>query len=677
MSPMLLTGTPAPLGARFTGDGVNFAVFSAYATRIDLCLFDAAGRERRLPLPMRTGDIWHGFAPGLAPGQRYGYRAHGPWAPHEGHLFNAAKLLLDPYARALEGRVRWHPAMSGSRDGGPCGADSAPHVPKCLVRADAPAVAAPEFPPALIYEAHVKGLTARHPGVAADRRGTYDGLADPAVIGHLRALGVSHVELLPVTAFLDDRHVVERGLTNYWGYQPIAPFAPEPRYAGPTGQGGLGAAILRLAEAGIGVILDVVFNHTGEGDAEGPTLGFRGLDNRSYYALTPEGCNLNHTGTGNMLDMGHPAVLRLTLDALRHWAAMGVAGFRFDLAATLTRAGGGLVPGSGFLDAVRADPVLGRLILIAEPWDIGPDGYRLGRFPAPFREWNDRFRDDARRFWRGDGRPAELARRIAGSAEIFDRTGRGAGSSVNYVTAHDGFTLQDVVSYRQKHNLANGEGGHDGHHDNCSDNLGAEGPTGEPAIRAARARRVRALLATLFLAQGTPMLLAGDELGQSQGGNNNAYAQDNALTWLDWARADPALAAFVARLSTLRRAHPALRQDRFLHGARRADGLRDLVWRRADGREAGPEDWHRPDPWILCCEKRMAAGTPDPTAGAALYLVFNPGAEDDILLPEGRWTWLIDSAAPERAAARVKGRVRIGAQSVHLFSQPGGNGQGE
>lgn len=662
MTQGLLTGTPDRLGATLSGDGVNFAVFSAHATAVDLCLFDGHA-ETRLALPARTGDIWHGFLPGAGAGVAYGFRAHGPWAPAEGHLFNPAKLLIDPYASALDRRLVWHPDMTGSlTDGRPSPVDSAPVVPRALVLADPPPCGPPKGEPVLIYEAHVRGLTARMDAVPEAMRGTYAALGHPAVLDHLRGLGVSHLQLLPVAAFLDDRHVCERGLTNYWGYQPIAFFATEPRYQQQDGD--LAAAIRTLAGKGIGVILDVVFNHSGEGDQFGPTLSFRGLDNKSYYRLGPGGMHINDSGTGNTLNLAHPMVLRLVLDALRHWAALGVTGFRFDLAVTLLR------DGSHFLDAVLADPVLSRRILIAEPWDIGPDGYRLGRFPPPFLEWNDRFRDDVRRFWRGDGRPADLARRLAASAEFFDRPGRRAGASVNYVAAHDGFTLRDLVSYRDRHNLANGEDNRDGHDDNCSDNMGVEGPGDDPALLAARNRRARAMLATLFLAQGTPMLLAGDEGGRTQGGNNNAYAQDNGTSWLDWVATDHGMAAFVARLAALRRGHPALRQAGFLHGDRGVDGVRDLVWRLPSGAEPLPADWTRPDTWPLGMELRMTG--PDGVGRPpALFAVFNAGPDHDILLPKGAWLWELDSATPDRRVAETFGRVRIAGQSVQLFVRPG------
>ena len=668
--PAVTAGSALRLGAVADDTGVNFAVFSAHATAIEVCLFSSEGQERKIQLPARTGDIWHGHLAGVSIGQRYGFRASGPWAPQEGHLFNPMKLLIDPYARALDARLVWHPAMTGHAGTAPfTGAqpsvvDSAAVVPKSVVVADIPPMRGPEAAPQLIYEAHVKGLTQTHPDVGAALRGTYDALAAPAVLRHMRGIGVTHLELLPIAAFLDDRHVTDRRLVNYWGYQPIAMLAPEPRYMGPDGLAGLCAALRALKADGIGVILDVVFNHSGEGDAGGPTLCFRGLDNKSYYALTPKGENLNHAGTGNTLNLGHPMVLRLVMDALRHWAAMGVAGFRFDLATTLLRNAGGFDPGSAFLEAITQDPILNRLILIAEPWDLGPGGYRLGQFPAPFAEWNDRFRDGTRRFWRGDGGQAELARRLTGSAELFDRPGRQATASVNFLTSHDGFTLQDVVSFSKKHNLDNGEGNHDGHHDNCSDNMGVEGISDDPAVVVARDLRKRAMLATLFLAQGTPMLLAGDELGHSQRGNNNAYAQDTDVSWLSWDAADPQLRSFLARLARLRQDHPVIRQKNFLHGQPQADGTRDLIWRLPSGAEPSAADWDGSSRWALCCEIRSNTAVKNDTA---VFAVFNAGADDDILLPAGRWQWCLDSANPDRLTAVTAGWIRAAGQAVQVF----------
>jgi glycogen operon protein len=646
------------LGAGCDAGGVNFALFSAHAERVELCLHDR-GREQRLDLSAREGDIWHGFVPGLAAGAQYGFRVHGPWAPEKGHRFDAAKLLLDPYARAISAPLRWCEGLMGR------GRDNAAMVPKSLVAA--PAAPVPPGPrrawaETVIYEAHVKGLTAQHPDVPAALRGRYGGLAAPAMLEHFTRLGVTAVELLPVHAFIDDRFVVERGLSNYWGYQSLGFFAPDPRYGGVAD---FAAMVAALHGAGIELILDVVFNHTGEGDAGGPTLAFRGIDNASYYRLH-DGHYLNDTGCGNMLNLSHPMVLRLLMDSLRHWAGLGVDGFRFDLATTLARGRRGGFDAAGlFLSTLRQDPQLAGLKLIAEPWDLGHGGYRLGEFPHPLAEWNDRFRDGVRRFWRGDaGHLPDLARRLAGSAEAFDRGGRAPWSSVNYLASHDGFTLHDTVSYAHKHNAANGEAGHDGHGENFSDNMGHEGATADAAIAEARAARKRAMLATLFVAQGTPMLLAGDELGNSQGGNNNAYAQDNATGWVMWP-GDAALAAYVARLAALRAAHPVLRQPRFLHGRQRADGFRDLVWRLPSGAEPRPADWHDAAAHCLCVELRGAAE--GGAAAGAAFAAFNAGAACRVALPPGDWLRVLDSAHPDAPEAPGAGSFVLARQSVQLF----------
>lgn len=670
-------GRPWPLGATVDRAGVNFALFSAHAERVELCLFLQPGHELRLTLPDRDGDIWHGFVPGLEPGTAYGYRVHGPLAPEIGHRFNPAKLLLDPYARALTGPLRWCEAMQGTRpgisrgEGMPDGRDSARHMPRALVCAPAPALpwARPNhsWAKTVLYEAHVKGLTATHPDVPPDQRGRYAGLGSDAVLAHLTGLGVTALQLLPVHAFIDDRFVTERGLSNYWGYQSLGFFAADPRYG--TAED-FRAAVRRLHAAGIEVILDVVFNHTGEGDEQGPTLGFRGIDNASYYRLREGGrAYVNDTGTGNTLNLSHPMALRLVMDALRYWHhEMGACGFRFDLATVLGRdRQGNFASDAPLLSAIRQDPGLAGVKLIAEPWDIGPGGYQLGAFPHPFAEWNDRFRDGLRRFWRGDaGQMADLARRIAGSAETFDHSGRPATASINFVTAHDGFTLHDLVSFSEKHNQANGENNHDGHHENHSQALT------DPLAQGARKR---ALLASLLLAQGTPMLLAGDEIGNTQGGNNNAYAQDNPVSWLDWNTPDTALCAFVARLLRLRAAHPVLRQRRFLHSRPRVqDGVRDLIWRLPSGAEPSPQDWHDPQARCLAAEIRGAAEGPEGEAAhEAVFAVFNAGGPVTVTLPQGRWRQVLDSARPEAAEQdHPAPTTRLAGQSVQVFTRPTG-----
>ncbi|MDT8855674.1 glycogen debranching protein GlgX [Paracoccaceae bacterium Fryx2] len=678
-------GRPWPMGAQFDGDGVNVAVFSAHAERIELCLFSPDGRKElcRIPVTERDGDVWHIHVGGMTPGTLYGFRAHGPYAPEAGHRFNPNKLLIDPYARQLSGRLKWSDALMGYKIGSPRAdlsfdtRDSAFAVPKSVV-VDATFNWGGDTPPrvpaadSVIYEAHVKGLTALHPDVEGGVRGSFLGMASDPVLDHLQRLGVTAVELLPVQAFLDDRFLVSRGLRNYWGYQTIGFFAPEPRYMTRGAIWEFQTMVRRFHAVGIEVILDVVYNHTGEGDELGPTLGFRGLDNRSYYRLLEGGrYYVNDTGTGNTLNLTQPMVLRMVMDSLRYWVeVMHVDGFRFDLAAVLGRETMGFDPQGGFFDAIRQDPVLAHVKLIAEPWDIGPGGYQLGSFPHPFLEWNDRFRDGVRRFWRGDaGMAPDLAKRLLGSAERFDHSGRAATSSVNFLTAHDGFTLEDLVSFSVKRNLANGEDNRDGHDDNHSDNMGAEGPSADPAILAARDLRKRNLLATLMLSQGTPMLLAGDEIGNAQGGNNNAYAQDNETGWVTWTGADAGLADFVARLIALRRAHPVLRQRRFLHARARAwDGLPDVIWRRADGAAPRPEDWHDPAFRCLCVELRMAAegpGTPDDV----IFAVLNAGPAVKLFLPatQARWQLILDTTRPGAGAETAVTGLEAPAQSVLVF----------
>ena len=659
-------GRAWPMGATFDGEGVNFAVFSAQAEALDLCLFSDDGRKElhRVPFVNREGDIWHCYLAGITPGARYGLRAHGPYHPEAGQRFNPNKLLIDPYAKQLDGRLKWSEALMGYRVGSSRAdlsydtRDSAFAVPKSVVvdpsfnwgQDRAPLVDPSQT---VIYEAHVKGMTALHPGVAPAARGSFLGLAAEPVLEHLVKLGVTSVELLPIQAFADERHLAMAGLRNYWGYNTIGFFAPEPRYLTQGAAWEFQTMVRRFHSAGIEVILDVVYNHTGESNELGPTLSFRGLDNRSYYRLVEGGrYYANDAGTGNTLDLTHPAVLRLVMDSLRYWVeVMHVDGFRFDLATVLGREAHGFDVNGGFLDALRQDPVLARVRLIAEPWDLGPGGYQLGGWPSPFLEWNDKYRDTVRRYWRGDGQmAADLAARLLGSAGQFDHGRRGAASSVNFVTAHDGFTLDDLVSYSVKHNQANGEGNRDGTDQNFSANLGAEGMTNDPGIRAARDLRKRNLLATLFLSQGTPMLLAGDEVGHSQGGNNNAYAQDNETSWINWAKADAGLVDFVGRLTWLRRHHPVLRQRRFLHGDLRRDGAVDLEWRKPDGTEPLPDDWHDPAFATIAVVIRGAAASRDGSADA-VFAVFNAGAAVDVVLPQGDWHLMIDTTRPKLGPA--------------------------
>lgn len=682
----LSAGHPFPLGASVAGDGVNFALFSRHAEQVLLCLFDEAGRETRIPLPEREGYVWHGHIAGLGPGQRYGYRVQGPYRPRDGHRFNTNKLLVDPYARSLTGSPRIHDALLGYRAGHADAdlsfdrRDSAPFMPRCVVAADPVFDWGDDRPlrrpltDTVIYEAHVKGLTMLHPGV--DRPGSFLAMASDPILDHLNRLGVTAVELLPVHAFADDRFLARRGLSNYWGYMSYGFFAPDPRYLQEGDIAEFQQMVARFHKAGIEVILDVVYNHTAEGDELGPTLSLRGIDNASYYRLAEDRrFYVNDAGTGNVLDLDSPFALRLVMDSLRYWVeAMHVDGFRFDLCSVLGRTRGMFDRNGPFFRAVQQDPVLNRVKLIAEPWDLGRGGYQLGAYPAPFCEWNDRFRDGVRGFWRGDaGHVGRLAKRIAGSAARFDHDGRAATSSVNFVAAHDGFTLMDSVSFDHKHNEANGEGNRDGHDHNISDNMGVEGPTDDPAITARRDRRRRNLIATLMLSQGTPMLLAGDELGNSQDGNNNAYCQDNPIGWVRWDGADPGFLDFCRRVIAFRKAHPILRQRRFLHSQPRdEDGLPDLFWRRADGRPMEPEDWSDPHLRLLAAEMRMASGTPPYAAlPGAVFLVFNNGADSAVALPQptqgGHWRRRLDSAqdrTPDHSAAAVE---PIAAESVVAF----------
>ena len=690
----LSAGRPYPLGATIEEGGVNFAVFSEHAEAIELCIFSEDGQTERarIPLRERDGDVWHVHVEGLAPGTKYGYRAHGPYKPEEGHRFNANKLLIDPYAKQLSGELTWGDELMGYKVGAKKTdlsfdkRDSAPFMPKSVVvdptfvwGNDQPLGISPSD--TVVYEAHVKGLTKRHPGIAPERAGTYLALASAPMLEHLMKLGITTLELLPVHAFLDDRFLVDKGLTNYWGYQTLGFFAPEPRYLSNGEIAEFQLMVRRMHAAGIEVILDVVYNHTCEGNELGPTLSFRGLDNRSYYRLKDEGrYYIDDTGCGNTLNILHPMVLRMVMDSLRYWVeVMHVDGFRFDLATTLGRETYGFDPAGGFLDALRQDPVLGKAKLIVEPWDLGPGGYQLGAWPHPVMEWNDKYRDGARKFWRGDDAAgAELAKRLLGSSEQFDHSGRGATSSINFITAHDGFTLEDLVSYNEKHNLANGEDGRDGKDDNYSDNLGVEGATDDPAIRAARDLRKRNLLATLMLSQGTPMLLAGDELGNTQGGNNNGYAQDNETCWIDWENADGALIEFTSRLIALRRDHPVLRQRLFLHSRpRRRDGLPDVVWRLPNGEPPQDDDWHDPEWKALCVEIRTSSETPYYAASDdVIFAVFNVGDPVEVTLPEGSggkaWEVLVDTTQPDAPPCRIASRtIEAPAHSVMAFAVAG------
>src|SRR4051812_5400708 len=543
-------GRPGPMGATWDGSGTNFTLFSAHAEKVEICLFDDDGKREieRIRLPEYTHEIWHGYLPDVRPGQLYGCRVYGPYEPEAGHRFNHHKLLIDPYAKALVGALEWNDALFGYRVGDDAqdlsfdDRDSASFVPKCRVVDSAFTWGRrPDQRPwheTIIYEMHAKGFTMRHPQVGDAVRGTFAGLAAASIVAYLRDLGITAVELLPIHAFIHDHHLVEHGLRNYWGYNTIGFFAPHPEYLGAEGLGGFKAFVQQMHDAGIEVILDVVYNHTAEGNQSGPTFSFRGIDNKSYYYLTPgmEQYYSDFTGTGNALELRHPHVLRMVMDSLRYWnQEMGVDGFRFDLATTLARVNGEYTEHAGFLDAMAQDPALSAVKLIAEPWDTGTDGYQVGNFPPGWTEWNDQYRDTVRRFWKGDeGHLPNFASRFSGSADIHGRRGRRPWASINFVTAHDGFTLRDLVSYNEKHNEANKEDNRDGSDNNSSWNCGAEGPTDDPEIARLRRRQMRNFLATLLLSQGVPMLLGGDEFGRSQGGNSNAYCQDNEISWLDW-----------------------------------------------------------------------------------------------------------------------------------------------
>ena len=687
----LLPGSPHPLGATPDGLGVNFSVFSANAHKIELCLFDPSGRKElaRLPLPECTDEIWHGYLPDAEPGLLYGYRAHGPYDPERGHRFNPHKLLLDPYATQLSGAVRWADALFSYRMHSRHGdlsfdkRDSAPAMPKAVVTDDTfnwsgDALPAVPWSKTVIYETHVRGISIMRDDLVPTQRGTFAALADPRFIDHLLKLGITTIELMPVHAFLQDRFLVERGLRNYWGYSTLAYFAPEPMYLSKNSLNEVRIAIRRLHAAGIEVILDVVYNHTCGGSELGPTLSLRGLDNASYYRLIPgdERYYINDTGCGNTLNTSHPRVLQMMMDSLRHWAtSYHIDGFRFDLGVTLAREPHGFDTGSGFFDALLQDPVLSRLKLISEPWDLGPGGYQLGNHPPPFAEWNDKFRDSIRRFWRGDaGQRGEFAGRLSGSSELFDHRHRKPWASINYAASHDGFTLRDVVSYSEKHNLSNGEDNNDGHNENYSSNWGVEGPVDDPAILEIRARVQRALLATVMFAQGTPMLLSGDEFGRTQHGNNNAYCQDNETSWLDWkAASEPeaqSLAAYVGRLAALRRSFEALQSVRFLHGSHEvAPGIADVAWFDERGAPLTAEAWENPEARALAVRRASTTpgGQPD------VVLMFVNAAHDPIWFdfpkPDLAWHLLVDSAAPD-APGRLIGQpaIEVQGRSVMLFA---------
>jgi isoamylase len=702
-NPRVWPGQPMPRGATWDGRGVNFALFSTHAERVELCLFDAKGRREldRITLPEYTDEIWHGYLPEVRPGQLYGYRVHGPYDPERGHRFNANKLLIDPYAKALSGQLRWSDAHFGYRIGHRAAdlsfdrRNDARGMPKCVVVDTAYTWAEDHRPrtpwhESVFYELHVRGFTRRHPRVPEAHRGTLAGLSSPAVIDHLRSLGISAVELMPVYAFLDDRHLVEQGLVNYWGYNTLAFLAPDPRYLASGELGEFKTLVQHLHDANIEIILDVVYNHTAEGSHLGPTLSFRGIDNASYYRLVPDQPRyyMDFTGCGNALNLHHPRVLQLVMDSLRYWVEeMHVDGFRFDLATTLARDPTAFDPSSSFLDAMGQDPVLSRVKLIAEPWDVGEDGYRLGQFPAGWAEWNDRYRDTVRRYWKGDaGQTADLASRWSASSDLFDQRGRRPWASVNFVTAHDGFTLRDLVSYDRKHNEANGQSNEDGADANHSWNCGIEGPSDDAGIRALRLRQCKNLMATLLLSQGVPMLLAGDELGHSQRGNNNAYCQDGDITWLDWSRAEEEreLHEFVKRLVHFRRAHIAFHRHRFFRGREAASGLKDITWLRADGQERSRDDWEDPEDRTLAFVVSgrahdyhlTADGVPEVDDSFLVVLNANPRAVE-FRLPDERfglvWAQVLstDPGHEPGETSKAGGTLRIGGRSLVVLAGQG------
>ena len=693
-------GLPHPLGATWDGVGVNFALFSANATKVELCLFDQEGTTEleRIELPEYTDEVWHGYLPDARPGTVYGYRVHGPWAPEEGHRFNPHKLLLDPYAKGHVGELRWGPEvfayiMESGDDLTFDERDSAGNMPKCVVidpaftwmrdrRPDVP------WEQTIFYEAHVRGFTKLHPSVPEDLRGTFSGLANKEVVDWIKGLGITSVELLPVHTFINDDNLLDKGLTNYWGYNSIGFFAPDPRYSSKPAfaHAEFKEMVAHLHDAGLEVILDVVYNHTAEGNERGPSLSFKGIDNASYYRLLPDTPRyyINDTGTGNTLNLSNARVLQMVTDSLRYWVQeMHVEGFRFDLGTILAREPGGFSEGSGFLDSCRQDPVLNSVKLVSEPWDCGPGGYQVGQFPPGWAEWNDKFRDELRRFWKGDeGMAPALAARMSASADLFNKRGRKPWATVNFITAHDGFTLRDAVSYNDKHNDANGEDGRDGNSTNHSWNHGAEGETDDADINERRRRHMRNLLATLFLSQGTPMLLAGDEFGRTQGGNNNAYCQDNEISWLDWNIPDWGMTQvkLVRRLTKLRHDYPILRRGRFFTGTPIDEtDVKDVTWINASGHEMEDTDWG--DPGMKCFGmlidgRAQATGIRKPGSDTTMLIATN--AHHDMVtftLPDctngQSWELVFDTNVPDRDDAQrfaIGDTYDVTSRSLLLFA---------
>jgi isoamylase len=662
-------GAPYPLGATYDGAGTNFAVFSDVATSVELCLFGSRGAETRIPMTEQDALVWHAYLPRVSPGQRYGYRVHGPYEPQHGHRCNPSKLLMDPYAKALEGAIDWAQACFSYDFGDPSRGnteDSAPHTMKSVVINpffDWQEDRSPRRPyhETVIYEAHVKGMSQLHPGIPEEIRGSYAAIAHPAMIEHLTSLGITAIELMPVHQFVNDSGLVDQGLSNYWGYNTIGFFAPHNAYSS-SGQRGeqvleFKAMVRELHKAGIEVILDVVYNHTAEGNHLGPTLCFRGMDNAAYYRLVDDDPSFYYdtTGTGNTLLMRSPHVLQMIMDSLRYWVTeMHVDGFRFDLAASLARQFLEVDRLSVFFDLVHQDPVISQVKLIAEPWDLGPGGYQVGNFPPLWTEWNGKFRDTVRDYWRGEPHSlGEFAARLSGSSDLYEANGRAPYASINFVTAHDGFTLRDLVSYNEKHNEANGEGNQDGESHNRSWNSGAEGETTDPAVLQLRARQQRNMLSTLLLSQGVPMVAHGDELGRTQGGNNNVYCQDNEISWVHWDEVDEDLLAFTRTLLELRAGHPVFRRRRFFTGEKAANGLPDIGWLRSDGTEMDQEDWSsaflRPLTVFLNGHGITEPGLRgENIVDDSFLLLLNPGHEDAVItLPGGpfgdEWQPILDT----------------------------------
>jgi isoamylase len=673
------------LGANWDGRGTNFALFSSHAERVEVCLFDATGKREleRITLPEYTNEIWHGYLPDVGPGQLYGYRVHGPYDPENGHRFNANKLLLDPYAKEIVGQVKWAPSLYGydvrshDKDLSFSTSDSAAHMPKCRIidpnAYDWGNDSKPhtQWAQTIFYETHVKGFTKLHPAVPEELRGTYEGLGQRAIVDYVKSLGISSIELMPIHSFPDDDFLLKRGLSNYWGYNTMGFFAPAQRYFGPRGIDGFRDMVRAFHEAGIEVILDVVYNHTAEGNELGPTLSWKGIDNFSYYRTLPEQSRyyINDTGTGNTVNTSHPHVLQMVTDSLRYWATdMHIDGFRFDLGTILGREPQGFDQRGGFFDAVGQDPVLRGVKLIGEPWDIGPGGYQVGGFPPGWSEWNDKYRDTTRDYWKNtDHTSRDFAARFTGSGDVYDLHGRRPWAGINFITAHDGFTLNDLVSYNDKHNEANGEDNKDGHNDNRSSNYGAEGPTDDEQINTERERQRRNFLATLLFSHGAPMLLAGDEFGRSQMGNNNGYCQDNEISWVDWEgipESGRALTEFVRKLTFIRRMQPLLHRDNFRD-------MMSVTWFNPGGGEQQAEHWD--DPGATTLGVRLARDDLKGKDGIywELVILFNPHhGTVPFVLPEresGEWSVIVDTTGREDRQEQAGASVDLGGRSLLLL----------